>query len=66
MPMPTAQPSGVVVMAKTLELRDYQNDLCDQVKTHWDAGRKNVCIWLVTGGGKTEIEIGRASCRERV
>lgn len=65
MPMPIAQPSGVVVMAKALELRDYQDALCDEVRGHWNAGRSNVCIWLVTGGGKTEIAVALAAAEKQ-
>jgi DNA repair protein RadD len=43
-----------------LNLRDYQNGLIKQVGGHWEAGRTNVCIWLATGGGKTEIAVALA------
>lgn len=60
MPMPTALQCGVVVMANVLSLRDYQNTLVEGVRSEWAAGRNNVCVWLPTGGGKTECAVSLA------
>lgn len=47
-------------MAKLLELRDYQQAMVNGVRAEWDRGINNVCVWLVTGGGKTEIAVSLA------
>lgn len=47
-------------MAKVLSLRDYQLALLDGIRAEWAAGRKNVCVWLPTGGGKTECAVSLA------
>jgi len=38
-----------------MELRDYQFNLISDVCNAWQAGHKNVCMQLPTGGGKTVI-----------
>ena len=38
-----------------ITLRDYQQDVVNKVYNSWNAGNRNVCAQLVTGGGKTHI-----------
>jgi DNA repair protein RadD len=51
-----------------MPLRQYQQDLKNQIYAAWSAGHKNVMATLPTGGGKTKLfcdilhELGRPSC----
>lgn len=38
-----------------MQLRDYQSDMDIDINAAWQAGAKNVCAQLSTGGGKTVI-----------
>lgn len=38
-----------------ITLRDYQIDVVNKIYNSWQAGNRNVCLQLVTGGGKTHI-----------
>ena len=54
-----------------MELRPYQETARQKVQEEWEEGKKRTLLVLPTGTGKTIvfskiIEIGRASCRERV
>ncbi|MGH8579939.1 MAG: DEAD/DEAH box helicase [Gammaproteobacteria bacterium] len=42
-------------MSATLELRDYQRGVLAQIRAAWSRGHNRVCLWLPTGGGKTEV-----------
>ena len=39
-----------------MDLRPYQVEAVNRVREAWDTGRKNVCLVLPTGGGKTHTK----------
>lgn len=44
-----------IVKAKTIELRDYQEKIIDDIREQWRSGKKRVVAVLPTGSGKTAL-----------